>query len=940
VKFNFLQGDFSAGELSPRAQGHAESEAYKAGLKLAANTAPTRTGSIASRAGLEFLLAGIDGNTLAASNLPVQHIPIMDGPFGDMVLEISTTGIRLLDKNGVIIPWNFLPVSELLQFTVQDGSFAYGDPDTRTVYLRSLAASGVRSYYASKATLDAYSGAGGGPNNAFIAGLVFGPAGAKVGPAGTNHNWTFSGKIAGDSVTAHIGQAAAGVANANVQDIAIVPDANGNFSITFRPNVGGADQDFYIQLKTANADTATVLWNLKLTKNNAKEIQDTTASIVPPFFGVGTRVAPAPDRIRAAAFWAFGDYWIAFAGGADNAYAGYALRWHFDPAAMSQWTFGTLPVTANSIGQILNASTVAVFQDRLWYGVNLPLPAGKRVVRASSIGFGAPWGYAAQAGSTGAATNASGKPYLFQFIVETVTAAVVIGQASVPYTFPCLAPDAQLIVKVDNKVRRSAPDYTIAGHTFDYETSRPSALKAAIQSNAFLRDTFEDYLPIHGIPDFLDQDSNPGGSVYFNPAGGAGIIVNGTVKITRVALANDPLDLTLSSPAGKVAWLNVLRGLAMGTTRTEKRFGDGEVLAVDPATGSTFNLRDESSHGADPALNAVNINDRILFVQRGRKILRLAGINIATDGGLISEDIGVAGEHLTVKRVRSVCYLKSPVPRAVMAFDDGTGAVMTLVGKGVAFSRFTIPTCFGGIYSVACLDGDDDSELWVGTENGATLRAKTFESDIITRQIVLPNAVPAAPTHLTYDNDNPLPPVMDGWVRCPLVNNGGAQYAVGLPAVSVGLNVYAYVNGQVRGPYVVGVGGKVTFEAGLDKTWVDATGARRAQEIYIGILYPDHRWTTLPLEGGNPTGASQNLSSRKPQLYLRLVDSYLPLVNGKRFAERGGSDPTDELATRITGDRRATEEGFNRGAVVDVSMDKPLRMEISAIHGGVIMNSV
>src|SRR2546429_4074390 len=36
VKFNFLQGDFSAGELSPRAQGHADSEAYKAGLRLAA----------------------------------------------------------------------------------------------------------------------------------------------------------------------------------------------------------------------------------------------------------------------------------------------------------------------------------------------------------------------------------------------------------------------------------------------------------------------------------------------------------------------------------------------------------------------------------------------------------------------------------------------------------------------------------------------------------------------------------------------------------------------------------------------------------------------------------------------------------------------------------------------------------------------------------------
>jgi hypothetical protein len=38
-----------------------------------------------------------------------------------------------------------------------------------------------------------------------------------------------------------------------------------------------------------------------------------------------------------------------------------------------------------------------------------------------------------------------------------------------------------------------------------------------------------------------------------------------------------------------------------GDDRTEKLFGDGSVLALDPATGSTFDLRDESSHGADSA---------------------------------------------------------------------------------------------------------------------------------------------------------------------------------------------------------------------------------------------------------------------------------------------------------------------------------------------------
>lgn len=930
MKFNFLQGDFSSGELSPRAQGHADSDSYKAGLRLAANFAPTRAGSVASRAGLEFLLAGIDGHTLAASNLPVQHIPVLNGPYGDFVLEVSPTGLRIVDKNGVLQPWNFPPTSEFLQFTEQDGAFAFGDAGERKVYLRSDAGTGVRSYYLSK---------GSGAQNALIpsASLPY-----VALPAGTNNTWTLSGLIAGDAIVAHIVQATPG----NFQDIAIsLPGAGGGrFAITFHPNIGGAEEDFYIQLKSGAGTTSTVLWGLKLTKNAAVEVQDTTLVILPPSFG-GVRAAPTQERVRAAAFWAFGDFWVAFAGGAGNKYSSFAMRWD---SVAAVWTFGTLPCTATSLSRIQGANTIAVYQDRLWYGINQPTQFGPRQqqrICASAVGFGAAWGYAPQAGSTGA----SGNNILFQFIVETETTFVLAHAASVPYKFPCLSPNAELIVKVTNVIRRSAQDFLAAGHTFDYQTARPSGFQILAHQSGFIASLLADFIPVNGTQ-LADQASSPGGSIYFNPAVGAGIVVDSVVSVTRVSLAADPLDLNLASPEGQIAWLNVLRGLMAGTTRGEKRFADGVALAIDPATGSSLDLRDESSLGGDIALPAINVNEFVLFAQRGRKVLRMAGLNISSNGGLVSEDVGIAGEHLTKNRIRSMCFLKTPVQRVVFAFDDGTGAVMTLVNRGAglsrqtipAFSRFTIPACFGGIYNVASMDGDDDSELWIGTENGLTLRARTFESDIVVKQVQILNAAPAAPTHLTYDADNPLPPVMDGWVRASLVNTGGVQSAAGLPLSTVGQNVYAFINGQVLGPFVVGIGGLVTFPVSmnLDQTWVDKTGARRAQEIYLGLLYPEHRWTSLPLEGGNPVGASQNLQSRKPQLHLRFVDSYLPLVNGKRVSERGQTDPMDGLPVRVTGDVRATEEGFQKAAVVDVVMDLPLRVEVSAIHGGVVMNNI
>jgi hypothetical protein len=920
LKFSFLQGDFSAGELSGRAQGHVDSEAYKAGLRLAANCAPTRTGSVASRAGLKFFVEAQDLHAGGAANLPVQHIPIHDGPYGDFIIEVSPYGLRLMDKFGVQ-PMNFKPSSQFLQFTVQDGLFAYADAPTGTVYLRSLATSGVRSYYLTK---------GSGALNAIVPGELFGDT-----PLGSTNVWRLSGKIAGDGVTAHIVYSAAVFPlTANI-DIPIVPAADGTFSVTF--DTGGITvgqpygNDFYIQLKTGAGDSATTLWDLKLTKADAlvKTSVDTTAATILgttplallTFNGVG--VAPSQERIRAAAFWADGDFWVAFAGGPNNAYAGFCLRWHFDPENQGSihtyttgWTFGTLPCTPNSLAQIVGANTVVSFQDRIWYGLNLA--NGKRVIRASGVGYGKMWGVFAQAGSAESrhSTIVPGQ-WLFQFIVETETFVAAAAQRVFNYHFPADNPASQLLVHVQEALRSESEDWTVVGHTFDYEAAP------------------------HGGFTISDQTAIPGGSISFNPAGGTGINDGDTVKISREVVATDPLDLSLASPQGKIAWMNVLRGLMLGTSRNEKKFSSG-ALSIDPATGSTFDLDDESSHGADPALNAVEVNDRVLFVQRGRKVLRLAGISITSDGGLVSEDIGAIGEHLTAARVRSLCYLKSPVPRAVFAFDDGTGAVMTLVGKSVAFSRLTIPACFGGLYSVASLDTDEDSELWVGTENGVTLRARTFESDIVVKEVQLAAAVPAAPMHVKYDGEIPLPPVMDGWVRVALVNQGGVQYAQGLPACSVGQSAYALVNGQVLGPYVVAAGGKVVFPAdlALGTTWVDAAGARRAQEVYVGLAYPTHRWTSLPLEGGNPVGTSQALMSRRVQLYLRFVDSYLPLVNGVRPAERGPDDPMDSLATRVSEDRRATELNFQRAAVVDVVMDLPLRMEVSAIFGGAKVNDI
>lgn len=955
MKFNFLQEDFSAGELSPRAQGHVESEAYKAGLKLAANVAPTRAGSLASRAGGKHLFDAVEmaDNLKEDNNLsgrPVQHIPLHDGPYGDCIVEVHPTGLRLMDKNG-LIPWNFYPTSELLQFIPYQfdaggNPLSWGDK-YGSVYMTNRGQALSVQYVLTKG----------------IANVLRNTDWAAL-PAGTNETWTLSGKMAGDPFTMEVFHEQ----SATLDTFAVAPGADGTFSVTFDPRHLGAVEDFFIRLHTPITPASTALWDIQLIKNGTV-LQAYTA-----FSDTGGR--PTEERIRWASFWISKDqpykglpatFWTALAGGPNGEYAGYALSWtQTNSIHPGIWSFGQMPV-AMGLDLIQGANVVAVYQDRLWYGNNKA--AGRPQIIASMIGFQNLFDQGISTiGGTPGATQA-----MFVFKVpedvytfigvnggrETINSSIGgsgdaksycdIVRFNIPAYTPLVTPDGYslggFVAAADTGSWAGVPNLQVKRNGViltqqvkpNYKNADPAQGLEAPDN-----DKYYAVAPIYNL--FGGNNSTAMGNVIFP----TGIVQAGDIlKFSTIPLAPDPLNLTIASPSGDIAFLNVLRGLVLGTTRVEKRFTQNAPLTIDPSSGQSFEVDDESSSGAASQLTALDINDRVLFAQLGRKVLRMAGISIATDGGLVAEDVGVAGEHLTNARIRSMCFLKSPVPRVVMAFDDGTGAVMSLVGKGQAFSRFTLPAQFGGIYNVAALNVDDaDSQLWVGTDNGVTLYFDTFESDIISKTVLFDSGDVTPPQRIAYDTENPLPPVMDGWKRLPLLINGAVQYVTGL---SVGLStssVWIVVNGQVQGPLPCSVDGVTGLPMvdlttlGLSTTWVDENGLRRAQEVYVGLAFADHHWTTLPLEGGNPVGTSQNLTSRKPQLWLRFVDSYLPLVNGTRCEERGPDDPVDLLAGRVTGDRRATEMNFQRAAVVDVVMDKPLRMEVSAVFGGAVMNNI
>jgi hypothetical protein len=402
--------------------------------------------------------------------------------------------------------------------------------------------------------------------------------------------------------------------------------------------------------------------------------------------------------------------------------------------------------------------------------------------------------------------------------------------------------------------------------------------------------------------------------------------------------AAEPINMRMSAASHRITWLAALRGLMMGSTVQEWLFSMDQALALDATNGLTFALTEHSFYGSDPDLQALTVLDKVLFPMRGRKRLKLAGFSIDSNGGLTAAEFSALGEHLLRGRVRQMVHMRSPVPRVVFLMDDGTVAVATLDAKGnAAWARFSLPSPWTDIQCMAVTEVTvTGSELWLIANAGAT-QAILRVVDLDSTSQVQARLLRGAPTTSLYLDPSLDPPVMDIFVRRP-VNNAGS---VASPAMPTGVvNVQVFSKGQYVGQIAYNGAGIPLPSPYNAATYTDAAGLLQPADAVVGVLYGEHKFRTLPLEGGNPAGTGQGKLSRMVKPWLRLVDSYLPKLNGQRVPERVSGEPVDALPTRKTEDVLYQDLNFTRGAILEISQDLPLRVEVSAIFGSAQSNSL
>jgi hypothetical protein len=365
------------------------------------------------------------------------------------------------------------------------------------------------------------------------------------------------------------------------------------------------------------------------------------------------------------------------------------------------------------------------------------------------------------------------------------------------------------------------------------------------------------------------------------------------------ATADDALDLLISAK-GTIRWVQGQKSLLIGTDATEHALVGGDGGLIQPGS---YAARDESAYGSAP-VQAIHIGDQVVFVTYDRRHLRAVNYDFQ-ENGWVSKALTFLAEHITLGGIREVHYARSPDPTLIVVLYGGKVVACTYDRSQEVIAWYRLN--FGAmVNSAAVAESVDGPELWLAVNRGGGY------------------SIERMPLHETTEA------FLDNAIVVSVAPNA---------TVITGLS---HLNGKyvtVARVYGVGLGGEVILTDALVAGGQITVPAEEFGATYVIGLPFTARAETLPLEGGNPAGTAQGLKRRFTEINLRLNNSALPKINGRRPSERSFGTNLDDPTALITDDVVVKNvEGWNDKAVVVIEQDLPLRTEVCALYGPVKVN--
>ena len=171
----------------------------------------------------------------------------------------------------------------------------------------------------------------------------------------------------------------------------------------------------------------------------------------------------------------------------------------------------------------------------------------------------------------------------------------------------------------------------------------------------------------------------------------------------------DSFSLVLTT-TNDIKWIGSLSTLAIGTSGSEYQLSASELY--QPITPTNYSIKRQTTYGS-AAIQPVLVGDSILFVDSvGRKIRETTYQDL--EEKLVSPDLSVLAEDITISGVVSIAYQKNPDAIVWCTLSDGTLLSMTYERDQIVIAWAKYPIGGDGfVNSVARIPSIDEDEIWI-----------------------------------------------------------------------------------------------------------------------------------------------------------------------------------------------------------------------------------
>lgn len=380
---------------------------------------------------------------------------------------------------------------------------------------------------------------------------------------------------------------------------------------------------------------------------------------------------------------------------------------------------------------------------------------------------------------------------------------------------------------------------------------------------------------------------------------------------------DDPLLFPLSS-AGNIQTLTSRKELVINTDISEVvgTSVDG-VIAFDD-----FAFPKQTDWGSNCVLPVV-VGRTMVYTSNSRRILRTFADEGGTNYGWDGNELNLLAEDIFRVPVRQMAFMDEPSYQAAFLLADGTIGMCTFFYPEEVIGWWRLETAYNGsgaqstnrVMSIASVDTETGSKLWL------TINRVGFPGTLL-------------PVHeqMSFDRDSVV--ALDSYVYTSISEAGTISDIDHLTDQQVTV-VVEQQDDDTGDPYWTIHPDTISVVAGVAsgfQSW--ALGAR----AYIGLKF-DNSFQLLPVEGVGNRGTAQVTKRRWSQIYLRVNNSALPLVEGEPPKDRTPATPMGRGEPIVSDDIAYSELGSGKGDLV-ITQDKPLITEVVAIFGKVAAREV